>query len=123
TETRERKSDHDAETLDAFFRDLSHVSSSVERFAEHWAMSPRVFTLNVSNVPGPRGPLSVLGAPVASMHSLAEIAHRHALRVAVVSAAGRIGFGFCADADAIGSPQPIADGVAAELRALAAALG
>lgn len=123
SETRERKSDHDAETLDAFFRDLSHVSSSVERFAEHWAMSPRVFTLNVSNVPGPRGPLSVLGAPVASVHSLAEIAHRHALRVAVVSAAGRIGFGFCADADAVGSPQPIADGVAVELRTLSAALG
>jgi WS/DGAT/MGAT family acyltransferase len=119
--TRERKRDRDAETLDGFFRDLSHVSSSLERFAEHWAMSPRVFTLNVSNVPGPRGPLSVLGAPVASMHSLAEIAHRHALRVAVVSAAGRIGFGLCADADAVGSPAPIADGIAAELRALSAA--
>ena len=76
-----------------------------------------------SNVPGPPGPLSVLGAPVASMHSLAEIGHRHALRVAVVSANGLIGFGFCTDADAIGSPQPIADGVAAELRALKAALG
>jgi len=122
-ETRERKRDHDAQTLDAFFRDLSHMSSSLERFAEHWAESPRVFTLNVSNVPGPPGPLSVLGAPVASMHSLAEIGHRHALRVAVVSANGRIGFGFCTDADAIGSPQPIADGVAAELRLLAAALG
>jgi diacylglycerol O-acyltransferase / wax synthase len=122
-ETGERKSDHDAQALDVFFRDLSHMSSSLERFAEHWAASPRVFTLNVSNVPGPRGPLSVLGAPVASLHSLAEIGHRHALRVAVVSAAGRIGFGFCADAEAIGSPQPIADGVAAELSALALALG
>lgn len=121
-ETRERKRDHDAQTLDAFFRDLSHMSSSLERFAEHWAASPRVFTLNVSNVPGPRGPLSVLGAPVASMHSLAEIGHRHALRVAVVSANGQIGFGFCTDADAIGSPQPIADGVDAELRVLAATL-
>ncbi len=122
-ETRERKRDHDADTLDVFFRDLTHLSSSLERFAEHWAESPRVFTLNVSNVPGPPGPLSVLGAPVASMHSLAEIGHRHALRVAVVSANGRIGFGFCTDADAIGSPQPIADGVAAELRALDVALG
>jgi diacylglycerol O-acyltransferase / wax synthase len=122
-ETRVRKRDHDAETLDAFFRDLAHMSSSVERFAEHWAASPRVFTLNVSNVPGPRGPLAVLGAPVTAMHSLAEIGHRHALRVAVVSAVGQIGFGFCADADALGSPQPIADGVAAELRALSGALG
>lgn len=123
TETRERKRDHDAQTLDAFFRDLTHMSSSLERFAEHWAESPRVFALNVSNVPGPPGPLSVLGAPVRSLHSLAEIGHRHALRVAVVSAAGRIGFGLCADADAIGSPQPIADGIAADLDVLAAALG
>jgi WS/DGAT/MGAT family acyltransferase len=122
-ETRERKGRHDAETLDGFFRDLSHVSGSLERFAEHWAMSPRVFTLNVSNVPGPRGPLTVMGAPVASVYSLAEISHRHALRVAVVSAGGLIGFGFCADADAIGSPQPIAEGVGAELRSLGAALG
>jgi len=121
-ETRERKRDHDAETLDSFFRDLGHVSSSLERFAEHWAQSPRVFTLNVSNVPGPRGALSVLGAPVAALHSLAEIAHRHALRVAVVSASGTIGFGLCADADAVGSPEPIAAGVGAELAALGAAL-
>jgi WS/DGAT/MGAT family acyltransferase len=121
-ETVERKAHHDADSLDSFFRDLSHVSGSLERFAEHWAMSPRVFTLNVSNVPGPRGPLSVLGRPVLSVHSLAEIAHRHALRVAVVSAGGRIGFGLCADADAVGSPQPIADGIAAELAALDLAL-
>jgi diacylglycerol O-acyltransferase len=122
SETRERKRDHDAQTLDAFFRDLTHLSSSLERFAEQWTASPRVFALNVSNVPGPPGPLSVLGAPVASLHSLAEIGHRHALRVAVVSAGGRIGFGLCADADAIGSPRPIADGIAADLRALAGAL-
>jgi diacylglycerol O-acyltransferase len=122
TETRERKRDRDARTLDAFFRDLTHLSSSLERFAEQWAASPRVFALNVSNVPGPAGPLAVLGAPVASLHSLAEIGHRHALRVAVVSAGGRIGFGLCADADAIGSPQPIADGIAADLRALDAAV-
>ncbi len=121
-ETRERKRDHDAQTLDAFFRDLTHLSGSLERFAEQWTASPRVFALNVSNVPGPPGRLSVLGAPVTALHSLAEIGHRHALRVAVVSAGGRIGFGLCADADAIGSPQPIADGIAADLRALAAAL-
>ena len=57
-ETRKRKRRHDAETLHAFFGDLSHLSRSLERHAEHWAMSPRVFTLNVSNVPGPPGPHS-----------------------------------------------------------------
>ena len=121
-ETRNCKSRHDAETLDGFFRDLSHLSSSLERHAEHWAMSPRVFTLNVSNVPGPAGPQLVLGAPLLELHSLAEIAHRHALRVAVVSAAGRVSFGLCADPDAVDGLDLIADGIGCEIDALGAAV-
>ena len=88
-ETRERKTLHDAETLAEFFADVSHLSRSLERFAEHWAMSPRVFTLNVSNVPGPPEPQRVLGARLLHLYSFAEIAHRHALRMAVVSAGGQ----------------------------------
>ena len=117
-ETREAKRCHDAETLDAFYRDLSHLSRSLERHAEHWAMSPRVFTLNVSNVPGPQGPQSVLGAPLLELHSLAEIAHRHALRVAIVSAGGRISFGLCADPDAVEGLDLIAQGIGREIHAL-----
>jgi diacylglycerol O-acyltransferase / wax synthase len=122
-ETRECKNRHDAQTLDDFFRDLSHLSGALERHAEHWAMNPRVFTLNVSNVPGPPGPQLVLGAPLLELHSLAEIAHRHALRVAIVSAAGRISFGLCADPDAIDRLELIADGIRRELDALSDAVG
>jgi hypothetical protein len=80
-------------------------------------MSPRVFTLNVSNVPGPQGAQAVLGARVLELHSLAEIAHRHALRVAIVSASGRISFGLCADPDAVDRLDVIADGIERELQA------
>jgi len=121
-ETRERKLSHDAETIEAFFKDLSHLSRSLRRHAEHWAMSPRIFTLNVSNVPGPAGPQQVLGAPLLELHTLAEIAHRHALRVAIISAAGRISFGLCADADAIEGLDLIADGIAREIEALGSAV-
>jgi Wax ester synthase/diacylglycerol acyltransferase catalytic domain/WS/DGAT C-terminal domain len=121
-ETRGSKTRHDAETLNAFFRGLGRLSPSLDRRAEHWAMSPRIFTLNVSNVPGPRGPQLVLGAPLLELHSLAEIAHRHVLRVAIVSAGGRISFGLCADADAVGRIDLIADGIRQELDALDALL-
>jgi diacylglycerol O-acyltransferase / wax synthase len=122
-ETRDCKVRRDAESLDTFFRDLSHFSRSLERFAQRWAMSPRVFTLNVSNVPGPRGPQRVLSSPLLELHSLAEIAHRHALRVAVVSAAGRISFGLCADPDAVDGLDAIARGIEREIDALAVAVG
>jgi hypothetical protein len=56
------------------------------------------------------------------MHSVAEIAERHALRVAVISAAGRLSFGLCADAEVVERLDLVADGIDAELRALRLAL-
>ncbi len=101
-ETRERKLEHDAETL---YRLGTHP------FVAHWAMSPHVFTFNVSNVPGPAADVYVRGARVRELYSLAEIAHHHALRVAVVSAAGSLSFGLCADGAAVPDLDIIADGI------------
>jgi diacylglycerol O-acyltransferase / wax synthase len=119
--TQVRKADHDAETLDALLGELARVSPALERFAERVESSPRAFALNVSNVPGPRAPVSVLGAPVSALHSLAEIGERHALRVAVVSLADRLCFGFCADPEIVHDVATIADGTEAEAAALTAA--
>jgi len=121
--TRACKARRDAQTLDAFFRDLSHVSRALERRAQRWAMNPRVFAVNVSNVPGPRGPQRVLGSPLLELHSLAEIANRHALRVSVVSAAGRVSFGLCADPEAVGDLDVLTAGIEREIDALDAAVG
>lgn len=119
-ETSERKRHHDAQVLDAFFHDLAHVSHSLERLGERWAMDPRVFALNVSNVPGPPGPLFVLGAPVRELYSLAEIADRHALRASVVSAGGKLAFSLCADAEVVDDLHVVADGISEEIEALRA---
>jgi WS/DGAT/MGAT family acyltransferase len=121
-ETRERKAAHDADALDSFFGDLGRWSRSLERLGQRWAMSPRVFAVNVSNVPGPQGTPTVMGSRLIEMHGLAEIADRHALRVAVVSAADRLSFGLCADADAVQRLDLVADGITRELRALRLAL-
>jgi WS/DGAT/MGAT family acyltransferase len=117
-ETVDRKRHRDAETLDAFFHDLGHVSSSLERFAGRWAMSPRVFALNVSNVPGPKGPLFVMGGGLRELYSLAEVANRHALRASVVSAAGALSYGLCADPAVVDELHLVAEGIEDELRAL-----
>jgi diacylglycerol O-acyltransferase / wax synthase len=120
--TRACKARRDAETLDAFFRDLSLLSRALGGRAQRWAMNPRVFAVNVSNVPGPRGPQRVLGSPLLELHALAEIADRHALRVSVVSAAGRISFGLCADPDAVGDLDVLTRGIDREIRTLDAAV-
>ena len=119
-ETEDRKRHHDAEEIDALLHDLARVSRSLERLAERWATRPRVFAVNVSNVPGPRGDLSLLGAPVREVHSLAEVANRHALRVSAFSAGGLMSFGLCADADVVGHLDAIASGVERDLDELRA---
>jgi diacylglycerol O-acyltransferase / wax synthase len=119
--TAERKADHDAETLDLLMRDLARVSPRLEHFCRRLEASPRAFALNVSNVPGPRTPVAVLGAPVEAVYSLAEIGQRHALRVAVVSLAGTLSFGFCSDPAIVDGIELLARGAEAEAAALVAA--
>jgi diacylglycerol O-acyltransferase / wax synthase len=116
-----RKADHDAETMDAVLRDLSRVSPRLERFCQTVEASPRSFALNVSNVPGPRRPVSVLGAPVEALYSITEIRERHALRISVVSLADRLGFGLCADPAIVEDLDAMRDGLEVEAAALIAA--
>lgn len=119
--TAARKAGHDAEELDEIHRELAGVSPRMEAFCEQLERSPRRFALSVSNVPGPRSAVSVLGAPVDQLYSIAEIGERHALRVAVVSCAGTLGFGFCADPAIVAGLDSLAAGAEAEAAALIAA--
>jgi hypothetical protein len=116
--TQARKEARDAEQREVFLHNLGAVSPRLERYAKKLERSPRRFALNVSNVPGPREPVAVLGAPLSRLHSLAEIGERHALRVAIVSLADMLCFGFCADAHLVPDVQAMAAQVEREAFAL-----
>lgn len=115
-----RKADHDAETLDRLMRELAGASPRLEALCRQLERNPRTFALNVSNVPGPRRQVRVLGAPVEAAYSLAEIGRRHALRIAVVSIGGQLRFGLCADPTIVHDVELLARGVEAEAQTLVA---
>jgi diacylglycerol O-acyltransferase len=106
-ETVERKQRQDADALYRFFHGLSHLSP-LYREAMRLAAGPREFSLAISNVPGPREPVYVLGRRVAELSSVAEPADRHALRVSAVSLAGEMCIALCADPDALSGLQRLA---------------
>ncbi|MGH3366750.1 MAG: WS/DGAT domain-containing protein [Nocardioidaceae bacterium] len=116
-----RKADEDAQTMDTLVRHLGDISPPLARLCERIEQSPRSFAVNVSNVPGPRLPVTLLSAPVDAMYALAEIGERHALRVAVVSLGDTLSFGICADPAIVEHVQTIADGIEAESQELCAA--
>ncbi len=118
-ETRSRKEHHDPAELYSFFHSLSHIRP-LYRLASGLASGPREFALSVSNVPGPREPVSLLGSRVAELYSLAEPADRHALRASAVSLAGRMGFGFCTDPGAVPGVAELAGGLDTSLAELSA---
>lgn len=117
-EMRRRKEAGDAEALDR----LSRAVGPAGQLLDELESSARTFGLAVSNVPGPGRRVSVAGASVRTLHSIAEIAQRHALRVAVVSYDGGISFGLCADAAAVPDLDVVADGVVESAQELAARL-
>jgi WS/DGAT/MGAT family acyltransferase len=119
--TRARKQGHDAQQLDALMRQLARAPR-LRRFAERVLTHPRSFALNVSNVPGPRRPVQVLGTPVRALYSLAEIREHHALRVSVISLANSLNFGLVADPTLLSDVDHLARAMQAEAAALVTSL-
>ncbi|HKJ36736.1 MAG TPA: wax ester/triacylglycerol synthase domain-containing protein [Solirubrobacterales bacterium] len=117
----ERKRDHDAERLESLSESAERRAPALAALLKRVEASPRSFALCVSNVPGPRAAVRVAGARVRSLHSLAEIGRRHGLRVAVVSLAGELHFGVCADPALLGDLTPLVAGIEADAAALSAA--
>jgi WS/DGAT/MGAT family acyltransferase len=120
-QTSARKQHGDAEELYDLFHALSRFKH-LDRAAQHLAGSPREFSLSISNVPGPRGALTVLGRGVESLFSVAEPADRHALRASAISASGTVGIGLCTDPDAVPEVDRLAAAIEASLEELRAAV-
>jgi diacylglycerol O-acyltransferase / wax synthase len=109
-ETTVRKAAHDAEALYTFFHAVSRLGPLGHEVVRVTS-GPREFSLSVSNVPGPREPVYVLGGRVAELCSIAEPADRHALRVSALSCAGTMHFSLCTDPDALAGLSNVAAGI------------
>src|SRR4051794_23564440 len=100
SESSQRKLDHDADALYAFFHALSRFRPLYKGVTRLTA-GPREFALSVSNVPGPREHAVILDHAVEQFCSFAEPADRHALRISILSLSGELAFGLCSDPAAI----------------------
>jgi diacylglycerol O-acyltransferase / wax synthase len=113
-ETALRKRARDPLVVDTLLRDVGHVAPPLRRLLDRLTGHPRAFALNVSNIVGPTQSPSLLGASVCALYSIADVDHRHGLRVAVVSMADELYFGLCADPAIVGDLDPLVDGIVAE---------
>lgn len=118
--TSARKSAHDAVAI-AELLAAADPPPGLAALAKRLETGGRGFALCISNVPGPRDEVSVLGAPVERLGTLAEIGRHHCLRIGCISLAGRVlELGVCADAAIVGDAQPIVRAIEREAAALIA---
>jgi diacylglycerol O-acyltransferase / wax synthase len=120
-ETRQRKLEHDADTLYSFFHAVGRFRP-LYRGVTRLTSGPREFALSVSNVPGPRQRAVICDHAVEEFCSFAEPADRHALRVSVVSLAGELAFGLCSDPEAIADLDDLRGALADSIAELEAAV-
>ncbi len=92
---------------------LGLLPDPVKNRAARLASSSRVFNLTVSNIPGPRFPLYMLGAELSEAYPVVPIAEQHSLAIGMFSYRDHMFFGLYADPETLpevhempGSPGP-----------------
>lgn len=98
-ETSARKQLDDADEV----YDLMHALGRVKHVghaARRLTNTPREFSVSISNVPGPREPVSVAGRGL-RLFTSSEPALHHALRISAISCSGEISIGLCTDPQAL----------------------
>jgi diacylglycerol O-acyltransferase / wax synthase len=80
--------------------------------------SPRVFNLTISQSPGPRGSVQVLGCEMQEVYSVVPIADRHSLAIGMVRYRNELFIGCHADPDALAEVHELPALLHAEMQAL-----
>jgi diacylglycerol O-acyltransferase / wax synthase len=111
--TARRKAAEEAAGSDAALRALSHAPRMVQHAASHLVASPRAFNLVVSNIPGPRLPLYMLGCELKEVYPVVPLADGHALSIGMTTVQRAACFGLYADREAL----PDADRLAGHIDA------
>ena len=98
---------------------LGLLPDPVKNRAARLASSARVFNLTVSNIPGPRFPLYMLGAELSEAYPVVPIAEEHALSIGMFSYRDHMFFGLYADPEALPEVRELPALLDREITALA----
>jgi WS/DGAT/MGAT family acyltransferase len=98
---RQRKRDREPEGADLAFKAAARTPAGIQRAVSRLVASPRTSNLVVSNVPGPRGNLYLLGCPLNAIYPAVPLTDHHAVSVCMLSVGEQACFGVYADREAL----------------------
>ena len=106
------------EGAEAVFGALGALPDVLRTAAARMVGSARVYNLTVSNIPGPRFPLYVLGAELREAYPVVPLAEDHALSIGMFGYRDHLHFGMYADPDALPDVTSLPSALSASLLAL-----
>ncbi|MEA2193798.1 MAG: diacylglycerol O-acyltransferase / wax synthase [Solirubrobacteraceae bacterium] len=117
---RSRKQGRVPEGADTVLGALALAPRAVRRVASRVIASPQLSNLTISNIPGPRVPLYLLGCEVQHAYPVVPLTDRHRLSIGMTSIHERACFGVYAHGELAADADAIATAIGAELDALLA---
>jgi hypothetical protein len=117
---RDRKREREPETIDALFDAVAHGPRAVQRLASRILASPRLSNLTVSNIPGPRAPLYLMGCEAKLAYPVVPLTDGHGISVGMTTIQDQACFGVYAQAELADDADRLARGIGTEIDALLA---
>ena len=116
----ERKRAGEPEGAQAVLDAIEYAPLTVQHAVSHAAAGGRAFNLVVSNIPGPPGPLYMLGCELEEVYPVVPLADRHAISIGFTTLKDQAFFGVYADRESVPDADDLARAIAQsvdELRA------
>jgi WS/DGAT/MGAT family acyltransferase len=88
---------------------FGYAPRTVQRVLAHLVSSPRAFNLVVSNIPGPRQPLYMLGCELEESYPVVPIADRHGVAIGMTTIKDEACFGVYADRESVPDADLLAE--------------
>jgi diacylglycerol O-acyltransferase len=115
TAMKERKSSGQPQGANRLLQSLTYAPRRVQYAASQLVASPRIFNLTVSNIPGPREPLYLLGCELEEAYPVVPVADRHAVSIGMTTVGDGAFFGVYADRRSMPDADQLAEDIDEEL--------
>ena len=107
----ERKESGLPEGGDAVMSMLKYMPRTAQHLVSRRVASPRTFNLTVSNIPGPREPMYMLGCELEAAYPVVPIADKHAVSIGMTTIRDECCFGLYAASEILPDSDALADAV------------
>jgi diacylglycerol O-acyltransferase / wax synthase len=118
-----RKENRQPEGADLLLKLVGYAPRTVQHFLSRLVSSPRTFDLVVSNIPGPREPLWMLGCELREAYPVVPMADSHSVSIGLTTVRDDVFLGVYADREALPDGDRLAeliDGAFEQMKELAA---